>query len=102
MAGKLRVTPSYLSAIETGKRNIPDSWPERIAVLYGLGPEESGRLREAARQSAKIIVLPVAEADPLKKEAAILFAREFAEIDTGRLVQIRNLLKEKDRESDTE
>ena len=34
MAEKLGVTVSYLSAVENGKRNIPDNWIEMIASEY--------------------------------------------------------------------
>jgi transcriptional regulator with XRE-family HTH domain len=36
MACKLSVTPSYLSAIEKGKRKVPVEWEQKIAELYPL------------------------------------------------------------------
>src|SRR6185312_3749392 len=44
MARKLGVTPSYLSAIENGKRTIPADWAEEIAKLYKLTPEQMTEL----------------------------------------------------------
>ena len=34
MAGLLNVSSSYLSAVENGKRKIPDEWYDRISNLY--------------------------------------------------------------------
>lgn len=100
MAEKLDVTSSYLSAIETGKRNIPDTWPERIALLYHLSHDDTYRLHEAALRSAKTITLAIAGMDTPKKEAAILFAREFENMDDTLLMQIRDLLKRNTQKND--
>jgi transcriptional regulator with XRE-family HTH domain len=43
MASKLKVTPSYLSAVEKGKRTIPSDWEQKIAGLYQL---DSNHLKE--------------------------------------------------------
>jgi transcriptional regulator with XRE-family HTH domain len=93
MAAKLQVTPSYLSAVETGKRNIPDAWADQIAGLYQLGQDGRNRLRETAAHSAKTVSLPIEGAESSRKETAILFAREFAGLDNEQLTQIRNILK---------
>lgn len=36
MAIKLNVTPSFLSMVETGRRNIPKKWGEEIEKIYSL------------------------------------------------------------------
>ena len=40
MAQQLEVTSSYLSAVESGKRNIPENWPQVIGALYDLNDQE--------------------------------------------------------------
>ncbi len=44
MAKKLEVTPSYLSAIEKGKRTIPTDWAEQIANHYELSKQQISEL----------------------------------------------------------
>ena len=44
MAKKLEVTPSYLSAIEKGKRTIPTDWTEQIANHYELSKQQISEL----------------------------------------------------------
>jgi transcriptional regulator with XRE-family HTH domain len=97
MAEKLNVTSSYLSAIETGKRNIPDSWVDKITYLYNLDSSNKNSLQEAAGNSAKAINLPIKDMGINQKKTAILFAREFPNLDEEQLKQIRKLLK-KDNE----
>ncbi|WP_312887677.1 helix-turn-helix transcriptional regulator [Paenibacillus sp. 1182] len=40
MALKLEVTPSYLSAVERGKRNLPKEWKDKLLSLYKLSPNQ--------------------------------------------------------------
>lgn len=98
MAAKLNVTASYLSAVETGKRNIPDTWVHEIANQYGLDQESEHALSEAASRSAKTIKLELENVPGSKRETAILFAREFGSMDDETVAQIRELLKQRAKE----
>lgn len=93
MAVKLDVSAAYLSAVEMGKRNIPDQWVENISHLYNLSEEEKNRLKNAADSSAKSITLSFENIGNARKETAILFAREFENVDTETLDKIKKLLK---------
>ena len=81
MAEKLGVTASYLSAVETGKRNIPDAWVREISNGYHLDESSRQALSAAAARSAKTIKLELANMPGDKRETAILFAREFSGMD---------------------
>lgn len=48
MAAKLEVTAAYLSAVECGKRSIPDYWPETIAKKYSLDKDIFKELKTSA------------------------------------------------------
>ena len=48
MADKLGVTAAYLSAVENGKRRVPDSWIATLTDEYGLSPEEERELQKLA------------------------------------------------------
>ena len=93
MAEKLDVTASYLSAVETGKRNIPDAWVQKISSGYHLDEASRHALSEAAARSAKTIKLELGNLSGDKREAAILFAREFGCMDEETVSRIRDLLK---------
>jgi transcriptional regulator with XRE-family HTH domain len=94
MAGKLGVTASYLSAVETGKRNIPSSWIEEISNLYSLPLEERNDLANAAARSATSVEVEFGNATPEKRDVAILFARKFESMDTRILNNLKILLGE--------
>jgi len=94
MAEKLGVTSSYLSAIETGKRNIPDGWVEKISQLYNLDIIEQDQLKDAAINSAREITMDLQNMISKRKETVLLFARKFDEIDDSAIEKIRKLLNE--------
>lgn len=41
MAAKLDVTSSYLSAVEHGKKRVPDVWQEQLSEIYHLSSASS-------------------------------------------------------------
>lgn len=93
MAEKLNVSAAYLSAVEMGKRNIPEHWVDKIAEFYNLSQEEKTDLSNAADNSSKSITLNFENINKSQKETAILFAREFENVDTETLEKIKKLLK---------
>lgn len=93
MAEKLNVTASYLSAVETGKRNIPESWIEEIVKYYSLNSIEKAQLEDGAIRSAKTIKLNLEHTTKEKRETAILFAREFDALDEDTIEQMKGLLQ---------
>lgn len=95
MSKKLGVTASYLSAVENGKREIPDSWPEKIKTIYQLSAKESEELESAFYESKNEISINLSKLDSVKKQAAIAFAREFEEFTNEEIQDILNILKKK-------
>lgn len=93
MADKLGVTSSYLSAIESGKRNIPGDWVDKIAGLYNLDLVEKDQLAEAASNSIKSITMNIQKSKASRRETALLFARQFEDVDESTILTIRDLLK---------
>jgi transcriptional regulator with XRE-family HTH domain len=92
MASKLDVTASYLSAVETGKRNIPETWVAKIATSYELDKVAHKDLAKAAVNSARVIKINLEQKSTDQRETAILFAREFEDIDDKTMLKIRELL----------
>lgn len=51
MATKLDVSSSFLSAVENGKKKMPDSWYDAIVDLYNLDKEKQDELMKAIEES---------------------------------------------------
>ena len=96
MAAKLDVTASYLSAVETGKRQIPDGWVNKISDLYNLSAQERNILQKAADASALSVKLDLNGLTDRRRQTAVLFAREFSDMDDEKLETIRKLLNKGD------
>jgi transcriptional regulator with XRE-family HTH domain len=92
MADKLGVTSSYLSAVETGKRNVPDGWVEKISQFYRLDMLEQDALQTEAANSVRAVTMDLCNMVPKRRETALLFARKFDAVDDSAIEAIRKLL----------
>lgn len=97
MAGKLGVTSSYLSAVENGKRNVPQDWPEKIKVLYSLSIQDYHELKQAVLDSQKVITINFEGFNKEDKNAVLALAREFKGLDEGDKSLIREILLKKSK-----
>lgn len=79
MAEALGVSSSYLSAVENGKRNIPDDWYEKISNIYNLNPESKNELLEIIKSQDLQFNDMFASDDFAAKQMLISFARECQE-----------------------
>jgi HTH-type transcriptional regulator, competence development regulator len=96
MADRLKVTSSYLSAVETGKRSIPEDWVVKITSLYNLNNIQQEELIHLADQAAKSIKLKVDGYSANKIETALVFARAFDSMDEDTASKIKNFISKKD------
>lgn len=92
MSDKLEVTTSYLSAVEVGKRNIPDAWKEKIIKYYSLDDELIQELDEAIYNSKQTLKLKLNEYSVDDKSLILAFARKFEKLDTDEKDSIRKML----------
>jgi transcriptional regulator with XRE-family HTH domain len=79
MARKLEVTPSYLSAVEKGKRPIPSDWGQKIAGLYELSPNQ---VRELFAITS-LNVLSDKEKKALKEAMSVLWLKDSSDYIKG-------------------
>jgi transcriptional regulator with XRE-family HTH domain len=92
MADKLAVTPSYLSAVENGKRNVPQGWLSLISELYFLEPEEENQLRRVIQESQLSIQAAIKDYSTSDQNIIMAFAREFKDLDEDNKTKIRDIL----------
>lgn len=98
MASSLDVSPSYLSAVEFGRRAVPKDWPEKIAKILSLTEEDKFLLQQAALTSTTkltgVVKFLLDELDPLQQEVAVEFAKKINILSEQDLKEIRNKLLE--------
>ena len=97
MAGKLDVSSAYLSAVETGKRRIPQNWVTIISEKYALDQKSKDALQQAADNSASEITIPLDGASSIRREAVLSFARALDGLSDEELTKIMTAMKKKGR-----
>lgn len=100
MAEILGVSSAFLSAVENGKKSMPDIWVKKVQVEYGLTDEQADEMRNAALESQNVISLNMKNASSLNKELAVSFARQFDGMDEETSKMILQVLKKKRRKGD--
>ena len=94
MADELGVTVAYLSAVENGKRTVPDSWIGRIAEKYNLSDEEIIDIQRAAYENKKDIKINLQDANEYETGLALSFARKFKNLSVVQVNKLQKILDE--------
>ncbi|MFC4403339.1 helix-turn-helix domain-containing protein [Gracilibacillus xinjiangensis] len=95
MASKLGVTSSYLSAVENGKRNVPQDWIKKITEVYTLDYDQQIKLQNSAEESKinnKVDLKNLTNSD---KDIMMALARSIDGMNEDDKVIIKNLLHKK-------
>ena len=92
MAIKLNVTVSYLSAVEIGKRNIPEKWEEEIVRAYHLNLQEREELKEAIIYSKKVFKINVENFEKEEKALILMLARKVDNMDEKEKNNLKQIL----------
>ncbi len=95
MAEILGVSSAFLSAVENGKKSMPDSWYPIFKSNYELTDEEMDELRQAAMESQKSISLNLKNASSANRQLAVSFARQFDTMDEATSKKLLSILKER-------
>ena len=57
MAEKLHVSPSFLSAVENGKKKMPSTWNSTICILYQLSADQRAEFTKAIAATEESVTL---------------------------------------------
>ena len=93
MAEKLKVSVSYLSAIENGKRNVPANFGELVAGNYDLSAKDKKNLRDAIQDSTEKMKVNITELGEKKKR--ILYALTSDDLDEETLSRLVEIIDKK-------
>lgn len=88
MAKRLNVTVAYLSAVENGNREVPDSWIDILANSYQLSSEEKRSLQAFAYEDKNSLKIDLKNIEKEEKELALAFARTFKSLSDEELKKL--------------
>ena len=89
MAQAIGTTPAFLSAIETGRKKIPDSWVEKIEAFFRAKGKFIPNLRDLAAVANDSV--SVAGLSPAQQMLVAGFAR--TNLDPDQLKKFEQLLR---------
>lgn len=87
LAEKLGKTSSFISAVETGTKSIPDNYVESIVNALNLSPGEAKELRKAADQTKTVVNVDGLTGS--NRELVAAFARQLDSIDEESLEEMK-------------
>lgn len=93
MANALEVSSAFLSAVENGKKKMPESWAEKLKNIYSFSPEQSEELQKAIIDTNDMVEINLHNASDNNRTLAISFAREFSSLDEETSNKILEMLK---------
>ena len=98
MASDLGISPAFLSAVENGKKKMPDGWFTLIPETYNLSDAEIEEFKDVAYESFDTVAVNIANASEANKKLAIRFARRFEDIDEKTSEELLSILESKLKE----
>lgn len=94
MAVKLGVSSTFLSAMEVGRKNIPNDYIAKIAELYELNEEEIASLEDSINETNKRVSFELEMMSEAQKDVSLIFARKIKTADDKLLEKLRKALLE--------
>lgn len=93
LASVLEASLPFMSAVENGKKNVPNEWIEKIIEHYKLSIDEIEELKNAVEESKTQVKINLISANSTKREVALQFQRSFEKLDDETVKAIKNLLE---------
>ena len=99
MAAKLGVSPSYLSAVELGKRSVPVVWEDLFLKNYVLTDISKAKLHEImAKSQIDLKRLDISEVDSKKRDLILSMANN--DLDDETLEKLSEIITKNNKRSD--
>lgn len=92
----LHVMVPFVSSVESGKKNVPETWAPLLIDHYQLNEEEQKELFQAIEDSKTQIKLNLMTATNPQRRLAVQFQRSFEKLDETTANAIMDLLNKED------
>ena len=88
----LGVSTAFISAVECGKKKVPEDWIDKIVNHYSLNDNSRQELIDSIEKSKNCIELNISLASSEKKSFALQFQRSFKDLDEESMKEIQKIL----------
>ena len=90
----LGVSSAYVSAVECGKRPIPEEWRDKIVDHYHLSEKYTSDLDQAIENSKATIEVNLSGVSDTRRAVALQFCRSFDDMEDDVANKILKILEE--------
>lgn len=87
----------FISSVESGKKNVPETWAPILIEHYNLNSEEQAELFQAIEDSKTQVKINLSAANNQQRRLAVQFQRSFEKLDETTANAIMELLKKEDK-----
>ena len=95
-ANLLGIKLPFISAVENGRKNVPDEWIPTIIEHYHLNNDEQKELLDAVENSKTQVKINLISASNAQRQAAVQFQRSFEKLDEKTASELIKLLNKED------
>jgi transcriptional regulator with XRE-family HTH domain len=92
MAENLKVSPAFLSAVETGKKGIPATWLIAISELYQLTAPQREQLAASIDESQRAVTIDLSSQSGERRGVAVALARQFHNLSNSELEMLKRTM----------
>lgn len=92
VAEKMGMSTAFLSAVENGRKRVPDDFVEKLGRAVPSAKVQSNVLESLANQARKQVVLPLPSANRQDADLATVLARKFNNLSDEQKARIRAIL----------
>lgn len=96
LAKVLDTTLPFMSAVENGKKNVPENWPVLLIEHYSLNANEITELYQSIEESKTQMKISLISANTTQRKLAVQFQRSFENLDEDTASAIMKLLNKED------
>ena len=94
IAKLLNVTTSFVSAVLTGSKSVPDNWVDELSEHYELNSSNREELYNAYCEDKKNVRIDVENVSLDQKKLALQFQRKLPELNDDEIKNITKILAE--------
>lgn len=97
MAEKLGVSSSFLSAVENGKKKMPQNWTQEIPKIYDFDQAQVFEFNKAVAKTNEMIEINLEKLNDKQTEFAFSFARRLEELDDDVIDSVKKFFEDQER-----
>ena len=92
VAQKMGVSTAFLSAIENGRKRVPDDFVGKVGAVLPVARQQADELEALASQARQQVVVPLPQASRKDADLATVLARKFNSLSEAQKDRIREII----------